>query len=144
VRLDLNRSRLDIDGALLYEMDENAFLPEQQKRFWVAGAAQAEMILRTDRSIDKATLSLRSGVTNHVTVTLGRAHASIDLQAGGDGTIILEPGPGSLFYAEGRASRAYNFVVTTTNGFVPAETDPKSSDKRYLGVFIEPHLILHP
>lgn len=144
VRLNWDRSRQLVDDALLYEMDGNAFLPEQTKRFWVAGAARAEMILRTDRSIDKATLSLRSGVANHVTVTLGRAHASIDLQPGGDGTIILEPGPGSVFYAEGRASRAYNFVVTTTHGFVPADVDPRSADKRYLGVFIEPRLILHP
>ena len=139
VRLDLQRSRLDVDGALLYEMDENAFLPEQTKRFWVAGAARAEMILRTDRAIEKATLQLHSGVANHVTVSLGRAHAAIDLQPGGDGTIVLEPGVG-VEYAGG--SRAYVFTVTTTNGFVPAEVDPKSTDRRFLGVFIEPRFEL--
>jgi hypothetical protein len=144
VRLNWDRSRQPLDEALLYEMDGNAFLPEQAKRFWVAGAVRAEMILRTDRSIDKATLSLRSAVANHVTVTLGRAHASIDLQPDGDKTIVLEPGPGIVYYAEGRDSRAYVFTVTTTNGFVPAEVDPKSSDTRYLGVFIEPHFILSP
>jgi hypothetical protein len=142
VRLNWDRSRQLVDEALLYEMDENAFLPEQQKRFWVAGAARAEMILRTDRSIDKATLNLHSGVANHVTITLGRARASIDLQPDGDGAIVLEPGPGNVFYAEGRDSRAYVFTVTTTNGFVPADADPRSQDKRYLGVFIEPHFKL--
>jgi hypothetical protein len=141
VRLDLQRSRLDLDGALLYEMDENAFLPEQAKRFWVAGAARAEMILRTDRSIAKATLSFHSAVANHVTVTLGRARATIDLAGDGDGTIVLEPGPGAAYNG---GSRAYVFTVTTTNGFVPAEVDPKSQDKRFLGVFIEPHFILNP
>src|SRR5262249_10557663 len=139
VRLDLQRSRQDLDTALLYEMDENAFLPEQTKRFWVAGAARAEMILRTDRPIQKATLNLHSGVENHVAVTLGRAHASIDLQAGGDGTVVLEPGPGSPYSG---GSRAYVFTVATTNGFVPAEVDPKSQDKRFLGVFIEPRFVL--
>jgi hypothetical protein len=141
VRLDLNRSRLDLDGALLYQMDENAFLPEQTQRFWVAGVARAEMILRTDRPIEKATLNLHSGVANHVTVTLGRAHAAIDLQPEGNGTIVLEPGPG-VAYSGG--SRAYVFTVTTTNGFVPADVDPTSHDKRFLGVFIEPHFVLTP
>jgi hypothetical protein len=141
VRLDWVRMRLDIDGALMYEMDGNAFLPEQQKRFWVAGAARAEMILRTDRSIQKATFQLHSAVANHVTISLGRGHASIDLPADGDGTVALDPGDGALYRG---GSRAYNFVVTTTNGFVPANVDQKSQDKRYLGVFVEPHFILHP
>jgi len=140
VRLDLNRSRLDLDGALLYEMDENAFLPEQTQRFWVAGAARAEMILRTDRSIEKATLHLHSAVANHVSISLGRAHASIDLPPEGNGTLVLEPGPGAAYNG---GSRAYVFTVTTTDGFVPAEVDPTSHDKRFLGVFIEPHFILN-
>jgi len=123
----------------LYLMDENAFLPEQTKRFWVAGAARAEMILRTDRAIDRATLHLHSAVANHVTVSLGRGRASVDLAPESDATVILEPGPGSA-YAGG--SRAYVFAVTTTNGFVPAEVDPNSKDKRFLGVFIEPHFKL--
>ena len=139
VRLDLNRSRLDLDGALPYEMDENAFLPEETKRFWVAGAARAEMILRTDRSIEKATLQLHSAVANHVRVTLGRASAEIDLAPEGNGTVVLEPGPGVVYKG---GSRAYVFTVTTTNGFVPAELDPKSRDRRFLGVFIEPHFRL--
>ena len=141
VRLDLNRSRLDLDSALLYEMDENAFLPEQTKRFWVAGSARAEMILRTDRPIEKATLSLHAGVANHVTVTLGRARASIDLQPEGSGTIVLDPGSGAAYNG---GSRAYLFTVTTTNGFVPAAVDPTSHDKRFLGVFIEPTFTLYP
>lgn len=139
VRLNAQRMRLDLDGALLYEMDGNAFLPEQTKRFWVAGAARAEMILRTDRSLDKATLQLRAPVANHVTISLGRARASIDLAAGGDGTIVMAPGPGDLYPG---GSRAYVFTVTTTNGFVPAEADPTSHDKRFLGVFVEPHFKL--
>jgi len=141
VRLDLNRSRLDLDGALLYEMDENAFLPEETKRFWVAGAARAEMILRTDRSIAKATLRLHSAVANHVVVRLGRARAAIDLAADADGTVVLEPGPGAAYNG---GSRAYVFTVTTTDGFVPMEVDPKSHDRRFLGVFIEPHFVLNP
>jgi hypothetical protein len=134
VRLNLARSRLDLDNGLLYLMDENAFMPEAGKRFWVAGAARAEMILRTDRAIEKATLHLHSVVANHVTISLGRGRASIDLQPDGDGTLVMEPGPGVVY----RESRAYVFTVTTTNGFVPADVDPKSQDRRFLGVFIEP------
>jgi hypothetical protein len=134
VRLTLQRARLDLDNGLLYLMDENAFMPESGKRFWVAGAARAEMILRTDRAIESATLHLHSAVANYITISLGRAHASIDLQAAGDGTVVLEPGPGVVY----KESRAYVFTVTTTNGFVPAEVDPKSQDRRFLGVFIEP------
>jgi hypothetical protein len=78
-------------------------------------------------------------VANHVTISLGRAHTSIDLQPDGNGTVVLEPGEGALFNG---GSRAYNFVVTTTNGFVPANVDPKSQDRRYLGVFIEPRFTL--
>jgi hypothetical protein len=135
VRLNAQRMRLDLDGGLLYLMDGNAFLPEEQKRFWVAGAARAEMILRTDRAIAKATLSLHSGVANHVTISLGRGSASIDLSPDGNGTVVLEPGPG-IVYTNG--SRSYVFMVTTTDGFVPADRDPKSADRRFLGVFIEP------
>jgi hypothetical protein len=65
--------------------------------------------------------------------------ATIDLAADGDGTIVLEPGPGAPYNG---GSRAYVFTVTTTNGFVPADADPRSQDKRYLGVFIEPHFKL--
>jgi hypothetical protein len=99
------------------------------------------MILRTDRSIEKAMLRLHSAVANHVAVTLGRARATIDLPPDGDGTIVLEPGPGAAYNG---GSRAYVFTVTTADGFVPAEVDPKSRDKRFLGVFIEPRFILNP
>ena len=139
VRLNAQRMRLDLDGGLLYLMDGNAFLPEQTARFWVAGAARAEMVLRTDRAIAKATLRLHSVVANHVTVSLGTATASIDLAADGNGTMILQPGPGVAYTND---SRSYVFTVTTTNGFVPAEVEPKSADRRYLGVFIEPKFTL--
>jgi hypothetical protein len=40
------------------------------------------------------------------------------------------------FFPEGRREYFYRFVLTTTDGVVPAHRDPHSQDPRNLGVFL--------
>jgi hypothetical protein len=134
VRLAPLRSRITLADALIYLLDQNAYFPEGDG-LWIKGAAHAEIIVRTDRAIDRATLELRSVVPNHVTVSLGRSRASAMLKPNDPATLLLNPG-GGVVYTNG--SRAYVLSVTTTSGFVPHVVDRTSTDERFLGVFVRP------
>ncbi len=134
VRLAPLRSRITLADSLIYLLDQNAYFPEGDG-FWIKGAAHAEIIVRTDRAIDRAMLELRSVVANHVTVSLGKSRASAVLKPNNAATLLLNPG-GGVVYTNG--SRAYVLSVTTTSGFVPHVVDPTSTDERFLGVFVRP------
>jgi hypothetical protein len=120
--------------ALVYLVDEDTFSPEGDG-FWVAGGAKTDIIVRTERALDRVKFLVRSGVPNHVSLSMGAGRASIDLQPGEIATITMHVGPG-VVYTHG--SHAYVLSISTANGFVPREVEASSTDDRFLGVFVRP------
>ncbi len=57
---------------------------------------------------------------------------SVDLKSGVPATVTFSP---DGVYAH--HSYGYLLTVSTAGGFVPALSDPKSTDPRYLGVFVK-------
>jgi len=134
VNLDRARSHLNYrenPTILLYLLDQNASAPELGG-FWVAGRARADIVFRTNRPVDRATLQISAPIANHVTLSAGGDKATVDLQAGVPASVTLSP---VGVYAH--QSYSYLLTVSTSNGFVPAIVDPNSDDARYLGVFLK-------
>ena len=48
-------------GFQLYFFDDNAYLPAENKTFWVKGESRAEFLIKTDKPISKAVLTLTAG-----------------------------------------------------------------------------------
>ena len=133
INLDRSRSHLFYSTSptiLLYLLDQNAYPPEVGG-IWVAGQARADIIVRTDRPIARLGVQLSAPIANRVTLTLNGASSVSAIKAGVPATVWLSA-PG--VYAH--RSDSYLLSVSTTNGFVPALTDPTSTDPRYLGVFL--------
>jgi hypothetical protein len=134
INLDRTRSHLFYGQSptiLLYLLDENAWPPEVGG-IWVAGRARAEIVFRTDHPIDRATLELSAPIANRVRVSIGAAATTVALKPGVPATVTLSA-PG--VYAH--HSYGYLLTVSTADGFVPELVDPKSTDPRYLGVFVK-------
>jgi hypothetical protein len=127
-------------AALLYFLDGETFSPEGPG-FWVAGHGATDIIVRTERPIDRVTFLLRSGVPNHVSLAMGRRRQSLDLEPDETVTVTFDVGPG-VVYTHG--SRAYVLSMKTSNGVVPRLVDKRSGDDRFLGMFVEPRFILEP
>ena len=95
---------------------------------WIAGGSNAEFAIAPDRQ-SPIHLSLRNGSANN-TVTLESAAWRDSLKLGPDEERVVQ------IPTDGR-SRATPLSVAATNGFRPADVDPKSADERFLGVWIE-------
>ena len=121
-------------STLIYLLDENTFSPEGPG-FWVAGGARTDIIVRTETALERAKFLVRSSVPNHVSLKMGSGRVSLDLRPQETVTIMLDVGPGIVYTHD---SRAYVLTMTTEHGFVPSEVEPRSSDHRFLGVFVEP------
>lgn len=92
---------------------------------WVRGRATA--ILTIVRDVQPLTLSLRAGPVP-VTVRLdwGGSSSEVRLTAGQEQEIVLPAA----------TARAQQLRVTSSNGFVPAEIEPGSRDRRVLGCWL--------
>jgi hypothetical protein len=140
VRLAAPRARIPFGNALLYLLDEAAFAPEATG-FWVAGAARADIIVRTERPLDRVTFQLRSVVPNHVSLSMGGRGLTLDLEPNVTATVFLDAGPG-VVYTHG--SRAYLLSIRTSSGFVPRQVEAGSQDGRFLGAFVRPDFEVPP
>ncbi len=145
VRLLPSRGRIPFHinaFVLMYYMDGHSYSPEPAggipgappDGFWIAGDRTARIGLRSNTPLTSVTFTLWSREPNEFTVGMQGRSASLRLAAGQTGTLRLIPG--DPVYIGG--SYAYVWTMTTTAGFVPAETDEGSTDTRSLGVFVKP------
>lgn len=116
---------------LLYFLDEHAYLPEAAG-LWVAGGQTSEVIVRTGEPLDRFTVTLRTTVPNRVRLSAGGDARDLTINPGTAATASVPAVAVST-----RGSYAYLFRISTTNGAVPTLNEAKSSDSRYLGVFID-------
>ena len=133
IALDGARSRVPHGSdptLLLYYLDHNAYRPEPPG-IWVVGGRRADIIVRSGPELARVTATLRSRVANRVTIELGGASQTVELEPGVAKRITFEP---DGVYS--RRSWAYVLSVEPDVGFVPRLVTPDSRDGRYLGVAV--------
>ena len=126
-------------GFQLYFFDDNRYLPEEDKSFWVKGESRAEFVIKTDKPMSRAVLTLTAGpVPTDVVVTVGRRSQRVALKAGEQQRVFFSLEPGFLYQG---TWPIWTGSVSSSRGFVPIFYDASSSDTRYLGVRVDPMLI---
>ena len=126
-------------GFQLYFFDPNAFGQELDKSFWVKGDSRAEFLVKTDRPMRRLVLTLTAGaVATNVTASVAGRTQHLSLQAGGSQQVFFALGEGFPYQGQWPVWTA---SVSSSAGFVPALSEPQSTDTRYLGVRVKPTLV---
>ena len=126
-------------GFQLYFFDDNAYLPAENKTFWVKGESRAEFLIKTDKPMSKAVLTLTAGpVPTDVVMRVGRRTQQISLKAGEQQRVFFNLDPGFLYQG---TWPVWTASVSSSRGFVPIFHEAGSTDTRYLGVRVDPMLI---
>jgi hypothetical protein len=131
IMIDPNRGRVphgEEPRLLLYFLDDYAARPERDG-IWIAGAARAELIVRTGEPLRALNVTLNSPVRNEVTLGAGAARRTVTIEPG---TTTVVAVPVRARYA--RQSSACLLSIETARGFVPRLLEPASDDRRFLGV----------
>jgi hypothetical protein len=115
---------------LLYFMDDEAWPTEEG--FWVAGAADAEIVVRAGERLHGLTLTIHSPQPNVVHFDAGAGNQSLTL-ARGETTKLFLPATSRI----SRGGFAFVLRARTERGFVPRLEDPASGDERFLGVDVK-------
>jgi len=126
-------------GFQIYFFDDNAYLPEGDKSFWAKGESKAEFLIKTDRPMSQAVLTLTAGaVPTDVVMTVGRRTQQVSLKAGEQQRVFFRLDPGFLYQG---TWPVWTASVSSSRGFVPIFHEAGSPDARYLGVRVDPMLI---
>jgi hypothetical protein len=126
-------------GFQVYYFDDNAYLPETDKTFWVKGESRAEFLIKTDRPASQVVLTLTAGpVATDVVATVGRRTQRLSLRAGEQQRVFFRLDAGFPYQG---TWPVWTGAVSTSRGFVPGFYEAGSSDVRYLGVRVDPVLV---
>ena len=126
-------------GFQVYFFDDNAYLPETDKSFWVKGESRAEFLIKTDRPMSRAVLTLTAGpVPTEVVARVGKRTQQVSLRAGEQQRVFFNLDPGFLYQG---TWPVWTASVSSSRGFVPIFHEAGSPDTRYLGVRVDPMLI---
>lgn len=129
---------LNDPGFQIYFLDDNAYGREQDKSFWVKGRSRAEFLVKTDKPIRRAALTLTSGpVATDVAVSLGGRSEQVHLGAGESQQVTIALGPGFPY----QRRLVWVGAISSSTGFSPIFHDAASTDSRYLGVRVRPILV---
>jgi hypothetical protein len=120
------RSSADFDVARVFFHDPAAY-PEREG-FWVRGRTTAHVTILNTSSAPSVTLALHSGARpNVVTLSTSDWSQRIELVPGTTTKTIIPANPDEPLIA---------MSIEAENGFVPAEVDSSSKDRRLLGAWI--------
>ena len=131
---------LNDPGFQIYYLDDNGYDREADRSFWVRGASRAEVLIKTDRPFSYLTLTLTGGaVPTTTTVDLDGQETTVDLAPRQSTNVVLRLGEGFKYKLERDIpARVWVLSIETSDGFVPAEVEPGSTDTRFLGVRVKP------
>ncbi len=130
-------------GFLVTFLDDNAYGAEADKSFWTRGRSRAEIVIKTDRPIRKATFIVSTGpVPADVKVAIGGRRQALHLDEGQTAQVSMTMPPGLPYEKEIQGGLLWHAAVSTSSGFTPIFHDPNASDVRYLGVRVK--LMLEP
>ena len=119
-----------VDHVFVVVLVELLMTYPEAEGFWVRGRQDTQFVLVPDPSSGAATVRLlvRNGASpNQVSVESGTFQRLLVMTPGQEQELEIPLGPG------GSAS----VRVASGDGFVPAERDPASSDRRLLGVWLQ-------
>ena len=126
-------------GFQIYFFDDNRYMPEEDKTFWVKGESRAEFLIKTDQPFSQAVLTLTAGpVPTDVEVRIGRRTQRVSLRAGEQQRVFFRLDPGFLYQG---TWPVWTGSISSSRGFVPSFHETGSSDIRYLGVRVDPMLV---
>ena len=114
----------------VFFLDDDAFM--EPPGFWTRGAADTTVVIDADPEAAKEGLTMRvraGAVPATVLLSSGAWSSSLSLAANGMREVALPP------LADGQD--AWRLTLETSAGFRPGDHDPKSSDLRNLGVWVE-------
>ena len=132
-------------GFLVTFLDDNAYGAEADKSFWVRGESRADLVIKTDREIRKATFLLAAGpVAADVTVRIQGRSQSVHLEAGQTEQVTMTMPAGLRYEKEILGGLLWRASVSCSTGFVPIFHDAGATDVRYLGVRVKPMLEPRP
>jgi hypothetical protein len=125
-------------GFQIYFFDDNAFVDETDKSFWVRGESRAEFLIKTDRPMKRLLLTLTAGPEPvDVTARLARRSQSVSLQPGESRQVAFVMGGGFPYQG---IWPVWTAAISSSSGFVPIfHGDLK--DNRFLGVRVKPVLV---
>ena len=112
----------------------DAFYPRESHGFWVRGMATCELVVKRYTRMRRVRIRIRNGWIPHhrVVVQWHRRTVKMVLQPGQERVIEFSD-PGGLRI---RNVWMWPVRIRTTRGFIPAQVDPHSRDRRFLGVFV--------
>jgi hypothetical protein len=114
-------------GRVIVYAVEGAYL--EPAGLWTMGGQTAQLVVQAEPGEPAAAFAMRAGpVVTPVRVRSGTFTLSADLEPGEERTLSIPLPP------DGTAS----VVMTAGRGFRPSEADPSSTDRRLLGVRLEP------
>ena len=116
-------------AAVVYTLDDRVWLEPQG--FWVMGARAPQVVIAMDRPVESFDVTLRNGPgVNRVRVWSGSWSKERALGPGESWEVRL-PAP--------NLAQAIIVGFEVQRGFIPAERDPNSGDRRSLGCWVEVH-----
>jgi hypothetical protein len=133
---------------LAYFLDDNAY-PREGEWFWLRGRSRADIILRSPARprpdggwdslrLDGVLIEFRGGdEATHVAARSGWHTSSLDLPAGGSGSVRLPVAPALPYRAiPGQPTNyVYQLSLSSDGGFVPLFTSG-ARDSRFLGAMV--------
>ena len=142
VMLDRNRSLIRYGGnpeLLLYLLDRNAYPPEPAG-LWFAGRRRGDVIVRTSGQLSSMRLRVTSAVDGRVWVSFAGDGTTLSMKRGQSVEVTFAEPEGVY------SDRGYSYVLSVkpSDGMVPKNYDPKTTDKRFLGALIQMQGTLKP
>ena len=131
---------LNDPGFQIYYVDDNAYDREADKSFWVRGGRRAEVLIKTDRPFSTLSLTLTGGhVPATSTIRLNGQETTVELPPRATRNVVLRLGEGFKYKLErDTPARVWVLSISASDGFVPAEVEPGSTDTRFLGIRVKP------
>jgi hypothetical protein len=122
----------------IYFLDDNTHKQEGGlPGFWVKSRSRAEIVVRAAAPVEELTVQLTNGPTdNEVSVFIDGRAETVDLEASGHATVVLQPLTRFTF----GSNYVYRLVIDSRSGGVPMVHSEASEDFRRLGVFVEPSI----
>lgn len=135
--LEANKGRIPYGqppkDILLYYVDDNAWLPDQEGGIWVRGASRADIVLRSGDRPLRYIVTMRSLTETEVGVSLGGQTRRVTVRPGTRTTVVV-PGDDAVFT---RRSYSVLLKVSASRGARPKQVEPGSTDERDLGVQVK-------
>jgi len=132
-------------GFLVSFLDDNAYGREEDRSFWTRGDSRADLVLKADKPIRKATFTIAAGpVATNVTLRLGSKRYDVHVEPQATQQIVASMPEGLVYEKEVEGVHLWYVTITTRGGFTPIFFDANATDARYLGARIKPMLETRP